>query len=139
MRLGLLIACLLVCGFFGLSLASAESTKYPDLVGTWTGVSSGYYEKDDLFFNETMGFNYTLTIPEQQGQVLKGSLDASGENYQANFTFSGIIDHDMTTIYMAEKGTGMDIAHIISPTEIEFIGLGLDDSSTMVVHFIKKE
>ena len=139
MRVGLLTACLLLCGCFGLSLVCAESPDYPDLVGTWTGVSSGYYEKDDIFFNETAGFNYTLTIPEQHGPVFKGSLDASGENYTANFTFSGIIDHDMTTLYIAEKGTGMDIAHIVSPTKIEFIGLGLDDSSTMVVDLTKKE
>ncbi|MDD1723550.1 MAG: hypothetical protein LUQ07_00305 [Methanospirillum sp.] len=139
MRIDLLIACLLLCGCFGLSQVCAESTEYPDLVGTWAGVSSGYYEEDDLFFNETGGVNYTLTIPEQQGRVFKGSLDASGENYQANFTLSGIIDHDMTTLYIAEKGTGMDIAHIISPTEIEFIGLGLDDSSTALINLKKEE
>ncbi|MFH0968366.1 MAG: hypothetical protein V1862_11855 [Methanobacteriota archaeon] len=138
MRLGLLMACLLLCGCLGLSLACAESTN-PDLVGTWTGVSSGYYERDDLMFNETEGLTYTLTIPEQQGRVFKGSLEASGDNFQANYTFSGIIDHDMTTIYLAEKGTGMDIGYIVSPTEMEFIGLGLEDSSTMLINFIKNE
>jgi len=138
MRRGLLIACLLLCGCHGLSLVCAESIN-PDLVGTWTGVSSGYYEKDDLIFNETEGLKYTLTIPEQQGRVFKGSLEASGNHFQANYTFSGIIDHDMTTIYFAEKGTGMDIGHIMSPTELEFIGLGLEDSSTALINFIKKE
>jgi len=139
MRLGLLTACLLLCGCFGLSLACAESTEYPDLVGIWTGVSSGYYEKVDLLFNETQGLPYTMNISEQQGRVFKGSLEASGEDFKANYTFSGIIDHDMTTIYLAEKGTGMDIGHIISPTEIEFICLGLEDSSTALINFIKKE
>lgn len=139
MRQGFFIACLLLFGCLGVSLVCAESTEYPDLVGTWTGISSGYYEGDDLLFNETMGVNYILTIPEQKERVFKGSLNASAENYQENFTFSGIIDHDMTTLYIAEKGTGMDIAHIISPTEIEFIGLGLEDSSTALINFKKEE
>jgi hypothetical protein len=139
MRLGVLIACFLLCGSLGLTLACAESTEYPDLVGTWTGVSSGYYEKNDVIFNESQGLPYTMTIPEQQGRVFKGYLNATGEHFTANYTFSGIIDHDMTTIYFAEKGTGMDIGHIISPTEIEFIGLDLDDSSTALIQFIKGE
>lgn len=80
-----------------------------------------------------------MTISEQQGPVFKGFLNATGEKFQANYTFSGIIDHDMTTLYLAEKGTGMDIVHIISPNEIEFVGLGLEDSSTALINFIKKE
>ncbi|PWR70031.1 hypothetical protein [Methanospirillum lacunae] len=139
MRTGFILACLLLCGCFGCSLVTAESPEYPNLVGTWTGVSSGYYEKMDRIFNETQGLPYTMTIPEQQGRIFKGSLNATGEKFTANYTFSGIIDHDMTTIYLAEKGTGMDIGHIVSPNEIEFIGLGLEDSSTAVINFVRKE
>ncbi len=139
MRFSAIITCLLLCGCFGIPLACAESTGYPDLVGTWTGVSSGYYAKMDMLFNESQGLPYTMTISEQQGPVFKGFLNATGEKFQANYTFSGIIDHDMTTLYLAEKGTGMDIVHIISPTEIEFVGLGLEDSSTALINFIKKE
>ena len=139
MRLVFVITLLMLCSCLGFSEVCAESTDFPDLVGTWTGVSSGYYEKMDMFFNETNGLNYTMIIPHQQGRVLTGTIEANGEHFQANYTFSGIIDHDMTTIYMAEKGTGMDIAHIISPTEIELIGLGLEDSSTVVIQFTKDE
>jgi len=139
MRLSLLMACLLLCGCSGLSIVCADSTEYPNLVGTWMGVSSGYYAKDDLLFNESQGLPYTMTIPEQQGRVFKGSLNATGEHFQANYTFSGIIGHDKTTLYLAEKGTGMDVGYLVSPTDIEFIGLGLEDSSTMVLNFIKKE
>ena len=134
-----MFVCVLLCGCLGLSLASAESTEYPDLVGTWTGVSSGYFQGEGMLFNETQGLPYTMTIPEQQGRVFKGSLETSSEHFQGNYTFSGIIDHDKTTIYVAEKGTGVDIGHIVSPTEIEFIGLDLDDSSSMVINFTKKE
>ena len=139
MRRTILIAGLLLCVSLGSSLVCAESTAYPDLVGTWTGVSSGYHAEDEMFYNETLDMMYTLTIAEQQGQALRGTMDISEEYYQANFTFSGIIDHDMTTIYLAEKGTGMDIIHILSPTEIDFIGLDLENGSSMVVHFIKEE
>lgn len=139
MRPSLLITVLLLCSCFGVSLVGAESTEYPDLVGTWTGVSSGYYAKMDMIFNESDGLPYTMIIPEQQGRVFKGSLEAFGEHFQANYTFSGIIDNDMTTFYLAENGTGMDIGHIISPTEIELIGLDLDDSSTALITFIKEE
>lgn len=139
MRVSLLIACFLLCGWFGLPLTCADSTTYPDLVGTWTGVSSGYYERMDMLFNESQGLPYTMTILEQQGRAFKGYLNTSSDNFNANYTFSGIIDHDMTTIYFAEKGTGMDIGHIMSPTEIEFIALGLEDSSTALINFIKEE
>lgn len=139
MRQTLLIAGLLLCGCFGLSLVCAESAEYPDLVGTWTGISSGYNAEDDMFYNETLDMMYTMTIAEQQGRVLKGTMEVSEEYYQGNFTFSGIIDQDMTSIYLAEKGTGMDIVKIISPTEIDFIGLDLENGSSMAVQFIKEE
>ena len=139
MRRTLLIAGLLLCSCFGLSLVCAESIEYPDLVGTWTGISSGYNAEDDMFYNETLDMTYTMIIAEQQGRVLKGKMEVSEEFYQGNFTFSGIIDHEMTTIFFAEKGTGMDIVHIVSPTEIEFIGLDLENGSSMAVQFIKEE
>ena len=139
MRNVVIITCLLLCFCLGISLAGAESTGYPDLVGTWSGVSSGYYAKMDTLFNETQGLPYTMTISKQQGPVFKGFLNATGEEFQANYTFSGVIDHEMTTLYIAEKGTGIDIAHIISPTKIEFIGLDLNDSSTALINFMKKD
>lgn len=139
MRVFSLIAYCMLCCCVGLPLACADSTHYPDLVGTWTGVSSGYYERHDVLFNESQGLPYTMTILEQQERVFKGYLNTSSDNFDANFTFSGVIDHDMTTIYFAEKGTGMDIGHIISPTEIEFINLGLKDSSTALINFQKEE
>ena len=139
MRRTLLIAGLLLCGCFGLSVVCADTAEYPALVGTWTGVSSGYHGEEDMFYNETLDMTYTIKIAEQQGRVLKGSMEVSEEYFQGNYTFSGIIDHDMTTIYMAEKGTGMDIVHIISPTKIEFIGLDLENGSTMAVNFTKEK
>ena len=139
MRRTLLIAGLLLFGCLGLSLVCADSPGYPDLVGTWTGLSSGYYEKMDMLFNETDGLTYAMTIPEQQGRIFKGSIEVSGEDFQANYTFSGIIDHDMSTFYLAEKDTGMDIGHIISPTEIELIGLDLNSSSTVLINLTKKD
>jgi len=139
MQRTLLIASLLLCCSLGLSLVCADATEYPDLVGTWTGVSSGYHAEEDMFYNETLDMNFTMTIAEQQGRVLKGYTEVSEEYFQGNFTFSGIIDHDMTTVYVAEKGTGMDIFHIISPTEIECIALDLDNSSTAAIIYTKEE
>jgi len=138
MRHGLLAICLLLSICLGVSFVCADSAGYPDLVGKWTGNSSGYYAGADVLYNETDGMPFTLTIPKQEGRTFKGSIETSSERYQGNFTLSGIIDHDMTTIYLAENGTGMDVAHIISPTDIEFIALDLKDGSTMVVNFTKK-
>ena len=136
MQLKSVVLILLLCGCIGLFPVSAESTEIPNLVGNWTGISAGYSTAPNAgFFNES---SWNLSIVAQHGQVLNGTIAINEQNYQARYVFSGIIDHDMTTLYMAENGTGMDVAHLISPTEIEFIGLGLSDGSSVIVNFTKE-
>ena len=137
MKIFSVLVILLLCGCIGLSQVSA-APEIPDLVGNWSGVASGYYATENYFFNETNGMNYTLSVHEQHGPVLNGTVSIATTYFQASYVFSGIIDHDMKTLYIAETGTGMDIAHIISPTEIEFIGMDLQNGTSMVVNFTKE-
>lgn len=137
MKFFLVLVLLLLCCCIGLTQVSA-APEVPDLVGNWSGVASGYYATENYFFNETNGINYTLSIHEQHGPVFNGTVNIATTHFQASYIFSGIVDHDMKTLYMAEKGTGMDIAHIISPTEIEFIGMDLQSGASMVINFTKE-
>ena len=113
----MLLSILLVC--VGLSYVAAESSEFPDLVGTWTGNSVGHYMVDG-FTNET-AFNYEFIVTEQQGPVFTGTLYETGIHGNVSYGFSGVLDHDMKTLYIADHDKGYNTGHLISADEMELI------------------
>ena len=103
----------------GNSLACAETTPVPDLLGNWTGSAVGH-SKMDGFFEESAGA-YLLVINEQQDRLFSGTLYYVYEGSDWNVDFSGGIGPDMETLYIAEYDEGFNIGKMLSPDEFEII------------------
>lgn len=134
-RTVLLIFVLLVC--VGLPYVSAESSEIPDLVGKWTGNSIGHYAEEG-FINETV-FSYEFVVTEQQGPAFTGNLYETGIHGNASYGFSGVIDHDMKTLYIADYDKGYNTGHLISADEMELILLVDGEKALAEICTLKKE
>jgi len=102
-----------------IALVSAESDGVPDLIGNWTGTSVGHYEEIGYIGEDS--FSYVFSVVDQQGKVFNGTLFEEGIRGHNEFTFSGIIGHDMRTLHLAEHQKGMDIGYLLTPDEMELI------------------
>lgn len=111
-----LVALLVLCT---VGLVSADSETVPSLIGNWTGTSVGHNQ--ELGYLSEESFSYTLSIPEQQGRVFNGTLFEEGIKGHNEYTFSGIIGHDMRTLHLAEHQKGIDIGYLLTPDEMELI------------------
>lgn len=113
----MILSLLLVC--FGFSYASAESSEIPSLVGSWVGHSVGHFAEGG-FINETT-FNYEFVVTEQEGRGFTGTLYETGIHGNNTYGFSGVIAHDMTTLYIADQDKGYNTGHLVSADEMELI------------------
>lgn len=119
--LGLLIMAVCFC----LTTVSADIVSVPDLVGNWTGTSSGHYA--EIGYIEEGTYTYTLVIPEQRDRVFNGTLIEEGIDGHREYRFSGIIAPDMKELQIVEYGTGIDMGYLISDTDMELILLVHDE------------
>lgn len=117
-------------------IGSGNTDVIPNLVGNWTGTSEGY-AWDYGFYGEEYPMEVVLSIIEQKNRVFNGTLFTSGKDYQNTFSFSGIIDHDMQTLYLTEIGTGYDFGHLLSPDTIELICLDGEGNNALAT--LKKQ
>lgn len=111
-----LVALLVLCT---VGLVSADSETVPSLIGNWTGTSVGHNQESGYFGEES--YSYILSITEQQGRVFNGTLFEEGIKGHNEYTFSGIIGHDMRTLHLAEHQKGKDIGYLLTPDELELI------------------
>ena len=102
LRWVVILSLLLVCS--GQSYVSAESSEIPFLVGTRAGNSVGHFAEGG-FINETT-FAYEFVVLEQERRGFTGILYESGIHGNLTYGFSGVIGHDMTTLYVADHEKG---------------------------------
>jgi hypothetical protein len=120
----------------GLSVSAAELSEIPDLVGNWTGTSTGHNAMDGYFYEGD--FTYVFSVTDQNGRVFNGTLYVADINETTLYPYSGIISYDQKTLVITEYGTGMDTGYLISPEEMELILLVNEKNAFAVLCTLKK-
>ncbi|WP_321507500.1 hypothetical protein [uncultured Methanoregula sp.] len=115
-------------------VTAAAST--PNLVGVWTGTTTGNTKIDG--FRETNTARYNITA--QKGSAFSGSKDytrANGITYHENF--SGVISRD-GKISIVGHIAGTMTGGLIGPNEAEFTFLQPgDDAKAFIIHLTRQQ
>jgi len=99
-------------------ICAAQAT---DLVGNWTGSTTGYIGVDGAF-NLVENESISLAIAEQTDRLFTGNITYLRDGKEIVDGFAGSIGADNKTLYIAES-KGYGFGTIISDDEIELIYL----------------
>jgi hypothetical protein len=112
---------------FAVALTSAFAV--PDLVGEWSCTMTGHIEGQGYVeVNQTGVLNISIT--EQIDRHFRGNITTLYKNGTKTIEgFSGIIDSDNTTLYIAEYDKGYAIGKMISNDSIEYFYLEDGDAN----------
>lgn len=105
------------------------AAQAPDLVGNWTGNTTGYFGADGAY-NLLENDSISIAVAEQNDRLFTGSIAYMREGEEIVEDFAGAIGADNKTLYIAES-KGYGLGTIISEDEIELIYL--EDGDTVVV------
>jgi hypothetical protein len=108
----------------------------PNLVGVWTGTTTGNTKADG--FRETNTTRYNIT--EQKGQAFSGTKDytrANGITYHENF--SGVVTHG-GKISIVGHVNGIMTGELFGPNEAKFTFLQPgDDAKAFILHLTRQQ
>jgi len=99
-------------------ICAAQAT---DLVGNWTGSTTGYIGVDGAF-NLVENESISLAIAEQTDRLFTGNITYLRDGKEIVDGFAGSIGADSKTLYIVES-KGYGFGTIISDDEIELIYL----------------
>jgi len=97
--------------------APAAEPAIPDLVGTWSGPSTGYDEGTG--FTDYHDLNIRVVITEQQGRIIAGHILFMNNGTESSTGIACTNGRDGKTVAMAEQGGGYAFGEIIGPDAIE--------------------
>jgi len=112
---------------------TSASPVVPDLVGNWTGTSVGYDREGG--YDSPSNWTFLVSIVEQRGRVFNGTIGYSNIGNQSltgSVCFSGVLGHDLESVYITEFDSGYIIGKIIDADTMEFIYLESADGSTAI-------
>jgi hypothetical protein len=113
-----------------------SAAPVPNLVGVWTGTTTGNTKTDG--FRETNTTRYNIT--EQKGQAFSGSKEytrANGITYHENF--SGVVTHG-GKISIVGHVAGIMTGDLIGPNEAKFTFLQPgDDAKAFILHLTRQQ
>jgi hypothetical protein len=121
-------------------LTSADTPKVPDLVGNWTGTSSGHEKVGG--YEGFSDYQLLLSVTEQRDRVFNGTLSfksISTNEIDETVGFSGVIGPDMKSVYISEYDQGISIGLIISPDTLEIIYLETGKNAMAVIDTFARE
>jgi hypothetical protein len=98
--------------------ANAQQAAIPNLKGTWKGQAFGLHHSKHGYVKES-GESAKLTIDEQQGRLFHGTVEWGGKT-PGKDSFSGVIDKDNVTFYMAGHVDGIRIGKLDGPDALTF-------------------
>lgn len=133
-----MVSVLILLFWIGISLACAETSPLPDLVGNWTGSSTGHYAGEEGFVDEE-AFVYVFVVEKQVDRAFHGTLYETGIRGEKSYPFSGVIGSDMKTLYMADHDKGYNTGSLIKPDTMELILLVDGSDGLAEVCTLKKE
>lgn len=102
------LTCLLATG-----VQAQETSKIPDLKGTWECTAQLHYKKHGHVKPE--GKTGKLTVVSQEGRIFAGTVEWKHGKGLGKSTFSGVIDKDGVTVYVAGHDGGTRIAKLEGP------------------------
>jgi hypothetical protein len=112
------------------------AASVPNLVGLWTGTTTGNTKADG--FRETNTTRYNIT--EQKGQAFSGTKEytrANGITYHENF--SGVVTHG-GKISIVGHVAGIMTGDLIGPNEAKFTFLQPgDDAKAFIIHLTRQQ
>ncbi|WP_342675965.1 hypothetical protein [Methanofollis sp. UBA420] len=111
------------------------SPSTPDIVGVWTGTSSGHIKT--VGFRESAAHRYTITA--QNGSAFTGYKEytkADGVRYSENF--SGVITSD-GEISIIDHDDGSALGEFIGQDEIELRYIENEDTAVALLFHLKRE
>ncbi|MBP7069607.1 MAG: hypothetical protein KBA97_00885 [Methanothrix sp.] len=112
-KIGLGLLLILITG-----ICAAQAT---DLVGNWTGSTTGYVGADGAY-NLVENDSISFAISEQNDRLFTGNVTYTRDGEKIIEGFAGAIGADNKTLYIAES-KGYGFGTIISDDEIELIYL----------------
>ena len=112
-KIGLGLLLILIGG-----ICAAQAT---DLVGNWTGSTTGYVGADRAY-NLVENDRISFAISEQNDRLFTGNVTYTRDGEKIIEGFAGAIGADNKTLYIAES-KGYGFGTIISDDEIELIYL----------------
>ena len=112
-KIGLGLLLILIGG-----ICAAQAT---DLVGNWTGSTTGYVGADRAY-NLVENDRISFAISEQNDRLFTGNVTYTRDGEKIIEGFAGAIGSDNKTLYIAES-KGYGFGTIISDDEIELIYL----------------
>ena len=123
------ILCLVLMAFLATGVCIAE---VPDLLGNWTGSTTGYAAKDG-FYKLMENDSISLAIVEQKDRLFTGNITYMQNGNEMVEGFAGAIGLDNKTLYIAEFDKGYDLGTIISYDEIELMYLEDGENGTAAI------
>jgi hypothetical protein len=95
-------------------MAQAQDAKaIPDLKGTWAGSGEMHHKVHGHVKHNSKMSN--LVVLSQEGRVFHGTLDWANKMAPGKDAFSGVIDKDGITFYMAGHTEGMRVGKLDGP------------------------
>lgn len=105
-------ACLLASG------AQAQDAKaIPDLKGNWVGTAEMHYKLHGHIKGDNKLMS-NMVVLSQEGRVFHGTLDWANKKAPGKDGFSGVIDKDGVTFYMAGHTEGTRIGKLDGPNAL---------------------
>ena len=101
------ITCLLATG-----VQAQDSKSIPNLKGTWESTSQLHFKEHGHVYSE--GKAGKLEILSQEGRVIHGAIEWNHKQ-SGKDTFSGVIDKDGVTFYLAGHKEGIRIGKLEGP------------------------
>ncbi len=103
-------ACLMLPAF------AQDAKAIPDLKGTWEGAGETHHKVHGYVKHDTKMAN--MVVLSQEGRVFHGTLGWADKKPPGKDEFSGIIDKDGVTLYMAGHVDGMRIGKLDGPNAL---------------------
>lgn len=103
-------ACLMLPAF------AQDAKPIPNLKGTWEGIGEMHHKVHGHVKHDSKMSN--LVVLSQEGRVIHGTIDWANKKAPGKDEFSGVIDKDGITFYMAGHAEGMRIGKLDGPNAL---------------------
>ncbi len=116
--------------------SAATAGAIPDLVGNWTGTSTGYVQGTG--FTDYPASTFSMKVTEQKDRIFTGEFIYADANVTVRSRFGGVIDRDGTKLSFAEENGGYSQGTFVAPNEIELIYVADGPSFEVAIDTLKR-
>jgi hypothetical protein len=106
-----LIAIAFAASLLASGVQAQDAKAIPDLKGTWQGSAEMHHKLHGHVKHDNKSMT-NMVVLSQEGRVFHGTLDWANKKAPGKDGFSGVIDKDGVTFYMAGHTEGMRIGKL---------------------------